>query len=57
MRSTVTGAFFRDVYKRQLVEGMDAEEVISRLKGIKCGFKNTSCPDQLSTALEEVLNK
>jgi hypothetical protein len=36
---------------------MDAEEVISRLKGIKCGFKNTSCPDQLSTALEEVLNK
>ena len=40
-----------------LVEGMDAEEVISRLKGIKCGFKNTSCPDQLSTALEEVLNK
>ena len=34
-----------------LVEGMDAEE------GIKCGFKNTSCPDQLSTALEEVLNK
>ena len=29
----------------------------SRLKGIKCGFKNTSCPDQLSTALEEVLNK
>ena len=33
-----------------LVEGMDAEEVISRLKGIKCGFKNTSCPDQLSTA-------
>ena len=40
-----------------LVEGMDAEEVISRLKGIKCGFKNTSCPDQLSTALEKVLNK
>ena len=40
-----------------LVEGMDAEEVISRFKGIKCGFKNASCPDQLSTALEEVLNK
>ena len=40
-----------------LVEGMDANEVISRLKGIKCGFKNTSCPDQLSIALEEVLNK
>lgn len=28
-----------------LVEGMDAEEVIKRLKGVKCGFKNTSCPD------------
>ena len=41
----------------QLAEGMDANEVISRLKGIKCGFKNTSCPDQLSIALEEVLNK
>lgn len=40
-----------------LVEGMDADEVISRLKGIKCGFKNTSCPDQLSIALEEALNK
>ena len=40
-----------------LVEGMDADEVISRLKGIKCGFKNTSCPDQLSIALQEALNK
>lgn len=40
-----------------LVEGMDAEEVIKRLKGVKCGFKNTSCPDQLSIALEEALNK
>ncbi len=30
------------------------EEVISRLKGIRCGFKTTSCPDQLATALEEV---
>ena len=36
-----------------LVEGMDAEEVISRLKGIKCGFKNTSCPDQLAKALKK----
>ena len=34
-----------------------ASLVEGRLKGIKCGFKNTSCPDQLSTALEEVLNK
>jgi len=36
-----------------LVEGMDIDEVISRLKGIKCGFKPTSCPDQLATALEQ----
>ena len=37
----------------QLVEGMDAEEVIKRLEGTTCGFKSTSCPDQLATALEE----
>lgn len=36
-----------------LVEGMPVEEVISRLEGIKCGFKSTSCPDQLSKALKE----
>ena len=36
-----------------LVEGMDIDEVISRLEGIKCGFKSTSCPDQLSKALKE----
>ncbi len=35
-----------------LVEGMDINEVISRLKGIKYGSKDTSCPDQLSRALE-----
>lgn len=39
-----------------LVEGMDAKDVIARLEGIKCGFKGTSCPDQLSLALKEVLN-
>ena len=38
-----------------LVKGMDAREAISRLKGIRCGFKSTSCPDQLSKALEEAL--
>lgn len=37
----------------KLVEGMPADEVISRLEGIKCGFKSTSCPDQLSKALKE----
>ncbi len=36
-----------------LVEGMGVEEAISRLKGITCGFKPTSCPDQLSKALEQ----
>ena len=35
-----------------LVEGMDVDEVIARLKGIRCGRKPTSCPDQLATALE-----
>ena len=35
-----------------LVKGMKTEEAISRLKGIKCGFKPTSCPDQLARALE-----
>ena len=37
-----------------LVEGMDKDEVIRRIKGIKCGFKSTSCPDQLARALEKV---
>ena len=38
-----------------LVTGMDAKDAISKLKGIKCGFKNTSCPDQLATALEMLI--
>ena len=38
-----------------LVEGMNAEEAIKRLTGIRCGFKATSCPDQLAKALEEAL--
>ena len=41
----------------RLVEGMDAKEVIDRLDGIKCGFKATSCPDQLSKALKEAVCK
>ena len=40
-----------------LVEGMDAKEVITRISGIQCGMKPTSCPDQLSKALEEALKK
>lgn len=39
-----------------LVEGMTAEEAIRRLKGIRCGFKPTSCPDQLATALQKALD-
>lgn len=39
-----------------LVEGRPAEEVIALLKGMKCGFKNTSCPDQLAQALEKALD-
>ena len=40
-----------------LAVGMTPEEVIGRIKGIKCGPKSTSCPDQLATALEEYIAK
>ena len=39
-----------------LVKGMDIDEAISKLKGIDCGGKGTSCPDQLSKALEAILD-
>ena len=39
----------------RLVEGMDIKEAISRMEGIRCGFKPTSCPDQLATALKQCL--
>lgn len=35
-----------------LVRGMNIDDAISKLKGIKCGMKSTSCPDQLAKALE-----
>ena len=38
-----------------LVEGMDVDDVISRLEGTTCGGKNTSCPDQLASALKNAL--
>lgn len=38
-----------------LVEGMPATEAIKRMTGIRCGFKATSCPDQLAKALEAAL--
>ena len=39
----------------RLVEGMEVKEAIRRLDGIRCGFKPTSCPDQLAQALKESL--
>ncbi len=41
----------------RLVEGMKIDEAIRRLKGIPCGNKGTSCPDQLAIALEEIKNR
>lgn len=38
-----------------LVKGMKPEEAISRLKGIRCGMKPTSCPDQMAQALKKAL--
>ncbi len=40
-----------------LAEGMKVEDVIKKCKGIQCGFRGTSCPDQLAKALEESINK
>lgn len=41
----------------RLVEGMKAEDAIAKIRGIRCGFKSTSCPDQLANALEAALKK
>ena len=41
----------------RLIEGMDVDEAISRLEGIRCGFKSTSCPDQLANALKKAKEK
>ena len=41
----------------KLIEGMDAQEAVHRLEGIQCGFKGTSCPDQLAKAIQHVLNE
>ncbi len=40
-----------------LIQGMQIDEAIKRLKGIQCGMRGTSCPDQLSIALEEIKSK
>ncbi|MGI6071574.1 MAG: TIGR03905 family TSCPD domain-containing protein [Lachnospiraceae bacterium] len=39
-----------------LIKNKPVQEIIPLLRGIKCGYKNTSCPDQISLALEEALN-
>jgi len=39
-----------------LADGMDAQTLISKLKGTRCGRKNTSCPDQLALAIEQALS-
>jgi uncharacterized protein (TIGR03905 family) len=41
----------------RLIKGMNAEEVIGKLEGTRCGFNDTSCPDQLSKALRLALNE
>ena len=41
----------------RLVEGMDVEEAISRMEGIRCGYKPTSCPDQLAKALRACISQ
>ncbi len=38
----------------RLIAGMPVDEVISRLEGIRCGYKDTSCPDQLAKALKQM---
>jgi uncharacterized protein (TIGR03905 family) len=39
------------------VEGMKVEDVLQRLEGIRCGFKNTSCPDQLCRAIRQAMEQ
>ena len=41
----------------RLVEGMDVHDAISRLEGITCGYRPTSCPDQLAKALKEAIGE
>lgn len=41
----------------KLIEGMKVDEVISRIEGIKCGARPTSCPDQLAKALKEAIGR
>ncbi|MDE6957686.1 MAG: TIGR03905 family TSCPD domain-containing protein [Lachnospiraceae bacterium] len=40
----------------RLIDGMEVHEAIERLQDIRCGFKSTSCPDQLAKALSQAIN-
>ena len=40
----------------RLIDGMDIDEAISRIEGIQCGFRPTSCPDQLAKALKQAID-
>lgn len=55
---TVTGGCHGNLQGiTKLVEGMPVKEVIEKLSGISCGFKKTSCPDQLACALTNAAQK
>ena len=41
----------------RLLEGLNIDEAIDKLEGIRCGFKSTSCPDQVAQALKQIKNK
>ena len=41
----------------RLIDGMDVDEAISKIEGIHCGYKKTSCPDQLAGALKKATGK
>lgn len=41
----------------RLVEGMRCEDAISKLEGIRCGYKTTSCPDQLARAIKQAIER
>ena len=41
----------------RLVEGMSCEDAISKLEGIRCGYKTTSCPDQLARAIKQAIER
>ena len=41
----------------RLIEGMNAQEAVKKIEGIRCGFKSTSCPNELAKAIIECLGE